>query len=178
MAATLNASEPLMVDAARPQGVPPMRRGWEPASGGTEAGLSQRNATSSAPLEPADTMARVSACVLTRFGHAVMPLPFLRAAHAGCARQAPVHTHYVRLVPQEEGRDCLGRCRSARIPGTDPMPNATSGLQLMDPAFDPMSPAFDSPHPGCRGPAGQKVLCGAHEQPGACETCEVAAAGR
>ena len=54
-----------MVDAARPQGVPPMRRGWEPASGGTEAGLSQRNATSSGPLEPADTMARVSACVNT-----------------------------------------------------------------------------------------------------------------
>ena len=163
-----------MLDAARPPGVPPMRHGWEPASGGAEAGLSQRNATSSAPLEPADTMARVTACVNTvRPCRHAAAMPPCRT----CGLRAPGSCAHAVRAARSAG--CLGRiCRTARIPGTDPIPNATSGLQLMDPAFNPMSPAFDSPHPGCRRPEGQKVLCGAHEHPGACETCEVAAAGR
>ena len=75
-----------MTSPARPQGVPAVRRGWEPASGGAGAGPSQSDVTSSAPLEPADSLARVSACVEHR-GHATAAMPHARAALVSLLRK-------------------------------------------------------------------------------------------
>ena len=112
-----------MADAARPQGVPPVRRGWEPASGGGEAGRSQRDATSSAPLEPVDSVARVAACV-----DAVRPCHRCQAARAGCARQPPVQALCsARSGRRRDGADWTAsaapQCHTYLAPTKCPMPH-------------------------------------------------------
>ena len=142
-----------MAEAARPQGVPPVRRGWEPASGGAEAGPSQRDASSSgAPLEPADTMARVSACVdtappltiqprapteanpnpLADLGSSALPGRGLATAHSATASPAVASALFTQGTASPRARKTSDQARKSSDPAFMTKPSAKKRQPVED----------------------------------------------